>query len=311
MLPSVRALLRCLIDYAGLFPPAQLPLEAAIRNYVRYRAEPEAWMLDRFVIPAARLGELEAFPDVFSEGRWPIGFSILSRGGNTLAAIEESVRADLDVMAVFRSKHGKRVFFDSYEIKLPPGEASALTRPALRSVTKTVGLGQPGLQTFYEPPLGTDWHLVGPVLAENLKGTSAGVKLRCGGLEPAAVPAAEQVACALTACRDHGVMLKCTAGLHHPIRHIDSGLQTKMHGFLNVYGAGVLAHALQLSEGQLCEIIDDEDASHFVFDEAGFGWKQYRAPTENIVKARRWLWSFGSCSFDEPRDDLRAMGILP
>src|SRR6516165_211295 len=54
MLPSVRALLSRIIDYAGMFPPAQLPLEQAIRNYARYRTEPESWMLGRFVCPAAQ-----------------------------------------------------------------------------------------------------------------------------------------------------------------------------------------------------------------------------------------------------------------
>src|SRR5262245_38924762 len=58
MNPALRALLGGIIDYAGLFPPAQLPLEEAIRNYARYRTEPESWMLGRFVIPATRLKEL-------------------------------------------------------------------------------------------------------------------------------------------------------------------------------------------------------------------------------------------------------------
>ena len=35
ILPSVRAFLAGIIDYAGLFPPAKLPLEKAIRNSVR------------------------------------------------------------------------------------------------------------------------------------------------------------------------------------------------------------------------------------------------------------------------------------
>jgi hypothetical protein len=144
-----------------------------------------------------------------------------------------------------------------------------------------------------------------------MRGGTAGVKLRCGGLEAAAFPSPEQVAAVIVACRDNGLALKFTAGLHHPLRHFDRGIQTKMHGFLNVFGAGVLAHALKLTEGQVREIVEDEDASDFGFDEIGFGWKQYHAMTEEVAAARcHFVLSFGSCSFDEPRDDLQAMGLF-
>ena len=66
MLPSVRAFLSGIIDYAGLFPPARLPLDEAIWNYARYRTEQESWMLGRFVIPAASLGELDSHVHLFS-----------------------------------------------------------------------------------------------------------------------------------------------------------------------------------------------------------------------------------------------------
>ena len=63
---GLRALLERIIDYAGLFPPAKLPLDDAIKNYARYRRDAEAWMLGRFVIPASRLGELEPYRTLFA-----------------------------------------------------------------------------------------------------------------------------------------------------------------------------------------------------------------------------------------------------
>ena len=36
MTPALRSLLTGLIDYAGLFPPAGLGMEAAVRNYDSY-----------------------------------------------------------------------------------------------------------------------------------------------------------------------------------------------------------------------------------------------------------------------------------
>ena len=50
-----RALLSEIVDYAGLFPPAQLPLEKAVREYAAHLGEEKAWMLGRFIIPAQRL----------------------------------------------------------------------------------------------------------------------------------------------------------------------------------------------------------------------------------------------------------------
>ena len=58
MSPSLRALLHGIIDYAGLFPPANLPLDQAVRNYARYCTEPDSWMLGRFVCPVTELAEL-------------------------------------------------------------------------------------------------------------------------------------------------------------------------------------------------------------------------------------------------------------
>ena len=54
----VRRLLDGAIDYAGLFPPAALGMDAAVENYLAYRTSAQASMLGRFVAPAARLDEL-------------------------------------------------------------------------------------------------------------------------------------------------------------------------------------------------------------------------------------------------------------
>jgi hypothetical protein len=52
---SLRSLLANLIDYAGLFPPASLPLPIAAERYQCFLSSPESWMLNRLVLPAARL----------------------------------------------------------------------------------------------------------------------------------------------------------------------------------------------------------------------------------------------------------------
>jgi hypothetical protein len=59
---SLRALLTHLIDYAGLYPPAGLPLQAVVENYKRYLASPDSWILNRLVLPHSKLAELH--PDI-------------------------------------------------------------------------------------------------------------------------------------------------------------------------------------------------------------------------------------------------------
>ena len=54
---SLEALLSNLIDYAGLYPPAALPLRDVAGKYAAYRASTHGWMLNRLVLPAAKLAE--------------------------------------------------------------------------------------------------------------------------------------------------------------------------------------------------------------------------------------------------------------
>src|SRR5206468_4748848 len=48
---SLQVLLAKSIDYAGMFPPCGLALEAALQNHAQYVRSPDAWMLGAFVLP--------------------------------------------------------------------------------------------------------------------------------------------------------------------------------------------------------------------------------------------------------------------
>ena len=54
----------------------------------------------------------------------------------------------------------------------------------------------------------------------------------------------------------------------------------------------------------------DEDPAHFGFTSDAFTWSTYEASSEAVRRTRTLARSFGSCSFDEPREDLQAMGLL-
>jgi len=57
-------------------------------------------------------------------------------------------------------------------------------------------------------------------------------------------------------------------------------------------------------------MLEDEDPQSFVFDGDTFSWRDWKISAESIQSRRELVTSFGSCSFDEPREDLRALGLL-
>jgi hypothetical protein len=86
-------------------------------------------------------------------------------------------------------------------------------------------------------------------------------------------------------------------------------MQAMVHGFVNLFAASVMAHAHDLAVKKLIEIVAETDAEAFVLGPDRLGWRDYEASAEEVAKARGGvLTTFGSCSFTEPRDDLRELG---
>ncbi len=316
---SVRALLSGIIDYAGLFPPARLSLDEAIRNFARHRRAPEAWMLARFVLPTTRLADLAPHASLFADAP-PFRFAVLGTGGSDAPSFLDALDADLDALAAFHARHEGRAVADVMEVRLPAALPGSDARAFLDAVAARIEAHSPrGPALFLETPLGEARRTLPPLLealaAHNdarPPANEAALKFRTGGLEPAAFPSPESLAFAVTACRDAGVRFKATAGLHHPLRQYRDEVGAKMHGFLNLFGAAALAHAHALDETAVLAILRDEDPAHFRFTDEAFAWRELAASPEAVRRARAALAvSFGSCSFDEPRDDLRTLGLLP
>ncbi len=331
MTASLRALLAEVIDYAGLFPPAALPLDAAIRRFAVGRQGADGWMLARFIAPAARLGELTSYRDELFARNPPFPFSILGRGGADGDTLRAGVELDLADLQVFLEHCARTVVVNGLELKLAPHlveppNASALGK-LFDDVADVVEARSPApLTLYYEAPRGPDWRRAIAAAAEALaehrgrRGLGApagdgrlrdvGLKLRCGGAEAHLIPPVEEVAFVIAQCRDAGIPFKATAGLHHPVRRMDHELLAKVHGFLNLFGAAVLAHARRLDEATLTEVLEDEDPQAFVFEDRQFRWRDQTVPAPEIARARAELArSFGSCSFDDPRDGLAELGL--
>lgn len=120
-------------------------------------------------------------------------------------------------------------------------------------------------------------------------------KVRCGG---AVVPSVAELAAFVRRCRALGIPFKATAGLHHAVA------APGRHGFLNLLAAAAFREQEE-------DALSETDASAFALDRATFSWRGRVARRDELAQIRRGLFvGFGSCSVDEPVDDLRALGML-
>jgi hypothetical protein len=311
---SLQEFVRSSIDYAGLFPPASLSLETAIRNYASYLSRDNYGILERFVIPAARLNELGRFIHLFSKDQ-VLSLSILGQRTNILANDLSSITKELGIVESFRKRFNGIVNIGIFEIALP---ASSIAMPLLGDIlAKTT---ECGLTTFCEIILPLDspnweFHVLSAldVLAEHnsTENPSLGFKLRTGGVTKDSFPSPMQVAIALNGCRDRGITMKFTAGLHHPIRMYRDEVGTRMHGFINVFAAGMLASVYDLNVPEVEEVLKDETASNFSFTESELKWRNLTVPIADIRRFRTTtFYSYGCCSFEEPANELSNLGFI-
>lgn len=317
-LPSLRALLTDIIDYAGLFPPAGLPLDEAIENFARYRRSADAWMLARFIIPVGKLRNLEAYAHLFEQVS-PFRFSVLGSGDDNPKSFLSALDDDLNAIRTFNDQHTGLALVDVMEVRLPKSllgqrdEAQQFMADVQTTTKDTLR----DFSYFIEIPLDERLKDTLPAMLDAIAAHNSahsdtiGLKMRTGGLMPDAFPTPAQVAQVLLACKNAGVRFKATAGLHHPVRHYNEGVQARMHGFFNLFCAAILANHHNLAAETVLDILMDESPASFRFGQNGFAWNNLAAPCAAIERARKsFAISFGSCSFDEPREDLQALGLL-
>lgn len=302
---SLRALLAHSIDYAGMFPPCNLALKPALQNHAKYIRESDAWMLSTFILPtgqfAAVSGNLAQF-----DRKHPLRVSALGSKTETVTAFRPAFEEAMEAIRKFAAEHAGVVSIDQFEMLLP-------VDVDLATLAEAAGMfGEMKLHVFWETPADTAEHAIALLAQHNSKKNIRvlGCKLRTGGVTADAFPSAAHIGGALIAAARNRVPIKFTAGLHHPVRQFRDEVKTKMHGFLNVLGAGVLAAEHDWDEGQISRMLEDENADSFSFDETIFAWREWEIATDRIHARRKLITSFGSCSFDEPREDLHAINLL-
>jgi hypothetical protein len=265
-------------------------------------------MLGRFVIPAARLAKLSGYlTELFAAGP-PLGLAVLGRSADSVAGWAAAVAADVEAISAFQKMHGSRASIDAFEVRLPPDATDAdKVSDCVAAVTHHL----PDLDAFFEAAAqGEDHPSLAAAVVEGIARGAGGFKLRCGGATAAAFPSAQRVAAAFAMCHDEYLSIKLTAGLHHPLPRTDPATGARMHGFVNMLLAGVFTSTERADDRTTVALLEDADPSHFQFGD-GIAWGGLSATPEEVAAERRsFVLSFGSCSFDEPREDLRALGWL-
>lgn len=295
---SIRALLARSIDYAGMFPPCSLDLATALANQARYVRDADAWMLSAFVLPIVKFGAASGIVSRFNREQ-PLRISALGPKTNSASEFISALKTAAETVRSFSNQHVDLVSVEQIEM-VRAGRAEEVDMAKTKAI-----IGDLKLRVFWE----TSTDAAAETIA-SLAGSGFGYKLRTGGVTADAFPASTQIAKALVAAAQHRVSIKFTAGLHHPVRQFRDEVKTKMHGFLNVLGAGVLTFEHKWDETQVTAMLEDEHAKSFTFDDSGFAWREWKIDNQRIEAHRKFVTSFGSCSFDEPREDLRGLNLL-
>lgn len=276
-----------LIDDAAIFPPGDLALEDAVPAFLDRRDEPWSALVGSFVISDHRLSDLRPLldrPDLEEPiplsvvigagagGIAPAASIVEKLKGARLAAIEVALRDPADlvsnarriVAALDQARDLELVEDDvAIHVELPPGPPSA------------------------------DWLAA----ADEVAASELRLKFRTGGVEADLFPSAETLGQWIDAALDRETPFKCTAGLHHALRHTDVGTGFEHHGFLNVLAATRVA----LDGGNVVATLEERVGTALI---------ETLPDPATLARTRRWFTGIGSCSVTEPLEDLRTLGLL-
>lgn len=277
-----------IIDYAGTFPPAALPLSESWRNYIHYRGGDQSWILGSIVLACSVLDDVSAFTNVTDE----IEIAVVGRPSNSWETWLEARDADIAQMKkAFSSDAG--IVAAAYESKIADLSRMGDALAKLKPISKEVDI-------YLELP----WeHPIDDALAEIASSEWARVKFRTGGLMKESFPTCDQLASAIKSCVDLEIEFKLTAGLHEPIAHIDKETGAFAHGFLNVLGATAIAFSDDASVAEISEVLAMDNPKDWKIGK-GLTFGDRTLGEDELNDARSFFGSFGSCSIDEPLDGL-------
>ena len=262
-----------LCDDAALFPPGNAALGDAVQAHVAFADAPYADMVGPFVVSAISLHSLAEHTRACRE---MVQIAVTA----SVPAIQRTL-ADVDGMTGVR--------LTALDIALGQEMAAGQVVPTIRNA-----LAGREVTVYVEVPRDSRRNAV----VRELAAGGLRAKLRTGGIKADLYPDERELAGSLVTLATAGVPFKATAGLHHAMRNTDPQTRFEQHGFLNL-----LVAAQAASEGApvdtVARILAERDPAIVVAHVAKLD-----------AEVRTAFRSFGTCSVNEPRDELIELGLL-
>ena len=287
-------------------------------NYAQDQMAPYAWMLGRFVLPASRLDEFEALLPTLEDSKasqWSLSVILSKDVESEIEKMRSALLPRGDAKGERSSATLSRCVPVADSLNNPNIAVTALEFPSLAptQIERILPHLPTGVDSFFEIPLSENPE---PYLAV-LQHRGAAAKVRTGGITADAFPNVSQLCECILAFAQAKVPFKATAGLHHPLRgqhrltYEPDSSSTMMYGFLNVAVLAALVYWQKLTPQEGLEVLEESSIEGFQFKVDGISWRDRDLNISQIAETRqRFFRSFGSCSFQEPIDDLKHLKLL-
>jgi len=279
--------LQAFVDDAAIFPPARTPLDQAVAEHVAHRSAEYSGLVGGFVVSDVKVADLA---NLVSE---PASFAVNLVVTGGAGAIEPAV-----------TWVGRSEGLELRALEFALRDEEDLAHNAGRLVTVVDSLGEvlDDVTVYAEPPIPQGMPSHGWLAAlDELAAREISLKFRTGGLSDDLFPTSSQLASCIESALDRELPFKCTAGLHHAVRHRDDDTGFEHQGFLNV----LLATRTSLDGGgpeEVARVLDETDGAAVA--------ERLTADPDVAARTRRWFTSFGSCSVLEAHEDLVDLGLL-
>lgn len=291
--PVATALFTGLIDDAAVFPPGLAPLPDAISDHRCLQQSPAAEYVGPLLVPVAALDELL---DLVGDPADALAIGLVAAPGDTAGARAAAElagrRSGLTVEVV-------EIALSGHPVDKVLAELGPLTD---RGIGLAVEVGRAGAAEI-------------AALAGHRDLIDAGLlrgKYRTGGVDPGAVPTAEELAAVIAAAVRAGLPIKFTAGLHHAVR------TPEQHGVLNLMSAVRRAHEITGptdastadpadTAAVVSTVVDDLTAD----DAAALATGVRSWDAEQMATIRGTFTGFGCCGVLEPLTEAAELGLIP
>ena len=292
---TIPAWLHRIVDDAAIFPPGNASLPEAVRGHAEHRDSGYADLVGPFVVSDVKLPDLiQVLSGAKIATADPLPVAVVVTGG--AGAIEPAVRW------ASRSE-----VLDLRSVEVALRDEADLPHNARRVVTMVDQLLSSGdldedVAVYVEPPRlrGADPSHLWLGALDEVAAADYRLKFRTGGVDADSVPGAAELAACIGATLDRELPFKCTAGLHHALRHTEA--ESDQHGFLNV----LLATRASLDgggAGDVAAVLDEQDPTQVRHALDALG-------PDTLGSTRRWFTGFGSCSVLEPLEDLVDLDLV-